>query len=153
MPGPEAPLSINPYVKRGSATFEEAYYYRAPFTMGVTSVASAARLVACRYDDRVAVWKIYQGAPVESTDEIGNGRSGWEGVENADSPNTDESGWSKMLEMQLKVETNLSAIALSPEGVHLAVSDLYDVKLFLLNQVSLDHYFSLILRRLASFSF
>lgn len=99
--------------------------------VGVTCVAPAARFVACRYEDRVGVWRINEGRTIGSME--GNEMDDWEGMDGTDP--SDGTGWSKMLEMQLKVETSLSAIALSSNGSYLAVADLTEVKLFLLNQV------------------
>lgn len=135
-PGPEASHSqlINPFVKSGACTFEESYYYRAPFTTAVTCIAPNARLLASRYDNQVAVWRIKQ-SPTELVDF---------GGESMSLDREDVGGWSKVLEMQLKVGTNISAIALSPNGRWLAVSDLHEVKLFSLVQVSKSALFLVI---------
>ncbi|PWN91543.1 hypothetical protein FA10DRAFT_271280 [Acaromyces ingoldii] len=53
--------------------------------------------------------------------------------ETSDAPTGDQ--WVKLLEMDLKVKTNLVALAISPDGRFLAVSDLYETKLFSLQTV------------------
>ncbi|WVF67825.1 hypothetical protein IAT40_002586 [Kwoniella sp. CBS 6097] len=42
----------------------------------------------------------------------------------------DEQGWEKMLEMELKLRTNLISATISSDGKWLALSDLYETKLF-----------------------
>jgi U3 small nucleolar RNA-associated protein 4 len=44
-------------------------------------------------------------------------------------------GWQKVLDMDLKLQTNLVASAVSSDGKWLAVSDLYETKLFRLQKV------------------
>lgn len=87
--------------------FDEAYPRRLPMFggergAGRVSVAREARLVVGRKDRSVGVWRVME----------------------------DEKGWQKVLEMDLKLRTNLIASAVSPDGQWLALSDLYETKLF-----------------------
>jgi U3 small nucleolar RNA-associated protein 4 len=49
---------------------------------------------------------------------------------NLDEDISDVAGWEKVLEMDLKVQTNLLASAISDDGRWIVVSDLYETKLF-----------------------
>lgn len=87
--------------------FDEAYPRRLPMFggergAGRVSVAQGARLIVGRKDRSVGVWRVLD----------------------------DEKGWEKVLEMDLKLRTNLIASAVSQDGQWLAVSDLYETKLF-----------------------
>ncbi|CCA72004.1 related to UTP4-U3 snoRNP protein [Serendipita indica DSM 11827] len=108
----------NPFGKSNLATFEEAYCSRAPFTRSVIAVAGHARLVACRNDSRVSVWRIKE-PPNEVDEEVMK-----------EIPD----GWVKLLDLQLNTATTLSALALSADGRWLAVADANEVKLFLLRK-------------------
>jgi U3 small nucleolar RNA-associated protein 4 len=66
------------------------------------AVSRGARLVVGRKDRSVGIWRILD----------------------------DERGWEKALEMDLRLRTNLIAHAVSQDGQWLAVSDLYETKLF-----------------------
>ena len=85
---------------------------------GMVSVSRGGRLVAVRKERSVGIWRIHE----------------------------DEQGWAKVLEMDLRVSlpcpwwpdvhvlvqlrTNLISCAISNNGAWLAVSDLYETKLF-----------------------
>ncbi|BEJ03180.1 hypothetical protein CcaverHIS641_0103550 [Cutaneotrichosporon cavernicola] len=66
------------------------------------AVSRGARLVVGRKDRSVGIWRILD----------------------------DERGWEKALEMDLRLRTNLISHAISQDGQWLAVSDLYETKLF-----------------------
>lgn len=66
------------------------------------AVSRGGRLVVGRKDRSVGIWRILE----------------------------DERGWEKALEMDLRLRTNLISSAVSQDGQWLAVSDLYETKLF-----------------------
>ncbi|ORX40916.1 quinon protein alcohol dehydrogenase-like superfamily [Kockovaella imperatae] len=72
---------------------------------GRISLARAPRLLLARKDRSVGVWKILE----------------------------DELGWEKLFEMDFRLRTSLIASAISPDGRWVAVSDLYETKLFSLD--------------------
>lgn len=100
------PLAKNKNVRQ-RVTFEEAYSRKLSAFGGERGasrigVAREARLVLGRKDRSVGVWRVL----------------------------SDEGGWEKVLEMELKLRTNLISSAISDDGQWLAVSDLYETKLF-----------------------
>lgn len=87
--------------------FEEAYSRKLPMCgggrgQGRLAVSRGGRLVVGRKDRSVGIWRVLE----------------------------DDQGWEKVLEMDLKLRTNLISSAVSPDGQWLAVSDLYETKLF-----------------------
>ncbi|OCF56068.1 hypothetical protein L486_06009 [Kwoniella mangroviensis CBS 10435] len=87
-------------------TFEESFSRKMGYmTDGRVQFAPQARLLLGRKDRSVGVWKVLE----------------------------DEQGWEKVLEMELKLRTNLTSSSISPNGKWLAVSDLYETKLFQLS--------------------
>ncbi|KAL1412484.1 U3 small nucleolar RNA-associated protein [Vanrija albida] len=91
--------------------FEEAFSRRLPMfggERGTTriSVSRGARLVVGRKDRSVGIWTVLE----------------------------DEQGWKKLVEMDLQLRTNLISSAVSQDGRWLAVSDLYETKVFRLTQ-------------------
>lgn len=100
------PLAKNKNMRQ-RVTFEEAYSRKLSAFGGERgasriSVAREARLVLGRKDRSVGVWRVLE----------------------------DEGGWEKVLEMELKLRTNLISSSISEDGQWLAVSDLYETKLF-----------------------
>ncbi|TXT12946.1 hypothetical protein VHUM_01347 [Vanrija humicola] len=99
--------------KKGAhkVVFEEAFSRRLPMfggERGATriSVSRGARLVVGRKDRSVGIWTVLE----------------------------DEQGWKKLVEMDLQLRTNLISSAVSQDGRWLAVSDLYETKVFRLVQ-------------------
>lgn len=87
--------------------FEEAYTRRMSYLgggkgTGRISVSASSRLVIGRKERSVGIWRIFE----------------------------EEQGWEKVLEMDLKLRTTLISSAISEDGRWLAVSDLYETKLF-----------------------
>jgi U3 small nucleolar RNA-associated protein 4 len=127
----------NPVSESPSTSFETTIHRRAayiPQRSKPFSVARDARLLVCRRDRSVGIWKV---------DQIKNGgREGiaWDRfrdeVEEEDESEGQE-GWRKLVEMELKLQTNLVSSAVSNDGKWLAVSDLFETKLFRLQLVSL----------------
>jgi U3 small nucleolar RNA-associated protein 4 len=116
-PSPEN-AGLENVVSQGSiATFEEGHYRRLQFVQRVVQVAHRARILACMNDSTVSLWKIDSAtAQTEGEEPPGS--------------------WAKLAELNLKVKTNLTACALSSDGTWLAVADLYETKLFRLENVS-----------------
>jgi len=111
-------VSLENVVSRGSvATFEEGHYRRLQFVRRVVKIAQKARILACMDDTTVSLWKIDRET---SRAEEGEPSGSWE----------------KLAELDLKVKTNLTACALSSDGMWLATADFYETKLFMLEDVS-----------------
>jgi len=113
----------NPLATSVTATFGDAYHRRIAYSSGAhgTSglrLAKGARLVLSTSDAGLAVWRLPEMCSVkEDSDVVPVGKT---------------DGWSKVLEMTLRVQTNLVASAISDDGQWLAVSDAFETKLFLL---------------------
>ncbi|ORY26812.1 WD40-repeat-containing domain protein [Naematelia encephala] len=91
--------------------FDEAYPRKMGFLNGgrgngVVAFGVGARLVLGKKERGVGIWRIMEG----------------------------ENGWEKVLEMDFKLRTNITAAAISDNGGWLAVSDLYETKLFRLEE-------------------
>ncbi|WWC92534.1 uncharacterized protein L201_007493 [Kwoniella dendrophila CBS 6074] len=115
------PLSKPNTKKTGSSSssqqrsiFEESFSRKYGYLSGGKSNSSSssrisfapkARLFLGRKDKGLGIWKVLK----------------------------DEQGWEKVLEMELRLRTNLISSAISPNGKWLAVSDLYETKLFQLH--------------------
>ena len=111
-------------VSHGSiATFEDGRYRRLQFVQRVVVIAHKARILACMSDSTVSLWKIGETAQTEGEELSGS--------------------WTKLTELDLKVKTNLTACALSREGTWLAIADLYETKLFKLEEASSYSAFAL----------
>jgi U3 small nucleolar RNA-associated protein 4 len=115
---------VNPLATSVTATFEESYQRRMGWTsgpsgVGVVRVARRARLVMVIGERDVGVWRI-------------RARRTGDAAAMMDDANVNSWGWEKLLEMELKVRTNLIASAISDDGRWMVVSDLYETKLFAL---------------------
>lgn len=111
---------INPLVTSTEATFGDAYHRRMAYTVGNTiHVSRNKRLVLCLREAGLSVWRILKRPEEEVTEEPQEGEvEPWSG------------GWEKVLEMELNVTSNLVAGEISEDGRWLAVSDMYEAKLF-----------------------
>ena len=114
---------VNPLATSVSATFGDAYHRRIAYSSGPHGtvglhLAKAARLVLSTGDTSLTVWRLPEKLSVEEDSEV--------------APIAKTHGWSKVLEMNLRVQTNLVASAVSDDGRWLAVSDAFETKLFLL---------------------
>ncbi|KAI5898640.1 WD40 repeat-like protein [Schizophyllum commune H4-8] len=113
---------VNPLATSVDVTFEEAYQRRLAYpATAAVRVAPQARLVACMRDAALTLWRILNKQDVPA-DEL------------PVPPDSDADNWEKVLEMDFNVETNLLAHAVSSDGRWLAVSDLYETKLFRLQE-------------------
>ncbi|KAL1952190.1 hypothetical protein VTO73DRAFT_1339 [Trametes versicolor] len=114
----------NPLATSTTATFEDAYHRRLAYTSGPASssavhLAKKARLLMCTRDAGLTVWRIAAKKSEEDPD--------WE------APNTQD-GWERVLDMDLNVQTNIVAGAISDDGQWIAVADWHETKLFQLNE-------------------
>lgn len=89
-------------------------------------IARQAQLLLCRRDKGVSLWRILKKPPVTQL-----------GMQSDDV--TEQGGYVKVLDMELNTTTNLVASAISDDGRWLAVSDLYESKLFALQDVVSTH--------------
>ncbi|KAF5337342.1 hypothetical protein D9611_003236 [Ephemerocybe angulata] len=123
----------NPLLTSVEATFEDAYHRRVAYSQeGRVRVARGARLVSSVSEAGLAVWKIAGGAKARSEEEGDKmDEDGAKAQFKAPTPGQEfASGWEKVLEMDLNVHTNIIAHEISEDGTWLAVSDLYETKLF-----------------------
>ena len=114
----------NPLATSVTATFEDAYHRRIAYSSGAHGtvglhLAKRARLVLSTGDTSLTVWRLPEKPSLE--EETPLALSG-EGL-----------SWNKVLEMSLRVQTNLVASAISDNGHWLAVSDAFEAKLFWLH--------------------
>ncbi|KAF9459481.1 WD40-repeat-containing domain protein [Collybia nuda] len=115
---------INPLLTSTHCTFEDSYHRRLAYTIGpsctsAVQVTRSTRLVYCLHDTGLSIWRI----PLKSLSTVND--------DTRTLPNdTNTPDWVKVLEMELNVHTNLIASRISDDGRWLAISDLYEVKLF-----------------------
>ncbi|PWN45940.1 hypothetical protein IE81DRAFT_319786 [Ceraceosorus guamensis] len=125
---------INPVSTTDNVSFAETVQRRLPFvpascrgsTLGGGAVVSSAplkRWLSLRRDQSTAIWALPDRADFGA-----NSASAPE--QQLDSLQQPEAGWRKLLEMEPRAQSNLVAHAISPDGKWLAVSDLYETKLF-----------------------
>ncbi|OBZ79661.1 U3 small nucleolar RNA-associated protein 4 [Grifola frondosa] len=106
-----------------AATYEDSYHRRmayssGPYSTSAVHLARQARLLLCTRDSGLTVWRILRRQPSDDED-----------AEDLDSPSR-EGGWERVLDMDLNVQTNIVAGAISDNGRWVAVSDWYETKLF-----------------------
>lgn len=132
---------INPVSTTPIITFADTIHRRLPFvpTTGkgsalgggsVVRLCAAKRWVILRREKSVAIWKL----PVQ--------------VDQDDESGSKKSSWKMILEMQIRVQSNLVSAEISQDGRFLFVSDLYESKLFELR----DEGIEIIPKRIQSFS-
>ncbi|KAI0005474.1 WD40-repeat-containing domain protein [Russula compacta] len=111
----------NPLATSVTATFEDAYHRRIAYSSGAHGtvglhIAKRARLVLSTGDTSLTVWSLPEKPSLEEETPLALSREGLT--------------WNKVLEMSLRVQTNLVASAISDNGHWLAVSDAFEAKLF-----------------------
>jgi U3 small nucleolar RNA-associated protein 4 len=111
----------NPLATSVSATFEDAYQRRIAYSSGAhgtvgVHLAKRARLVLSTGNTSLTVWRLPEKPSLEEEQQLA--LSG------------ERPGWNKILEMSLRVQTNIIASAISDDGCWLAVSDASEAKLF-----------------------
>lgn len=123
--------TINPISTTPVTTFADTVQRRMSFVptsgkgslMGggcVASICPARRWIILRREKSVAIWKLPDASFAE---QHGNDDAG------------DETSWCKVLELQVKMQSNLVSVDVSPHGRYLVVADLYETKLFELQDV------------------
>ncbi|GAA5998447.1 small subunit rRNA maturation protein UTP4 [Rhodotorula paludigena] len=147
------PVSDVPLTEFESTTHRRAAYVpqRArPFAVAAGSGApDSPRLLVCRRERGVGIWRLEDpkragstngglGANAAPLSRVKWGRKKMAlGLDAEEEEEDDEevgtTGYEKVAELDLKVQTNLIASAVSPDGRWLAVSDLYETKLFRLS--------------------
>ncbi|CAE6457607.1 unnamed protein product [Rhizoctonia solani] len=112
----------NPILSSIATTFEDAYPKRLgyPINSGNVVLASRARFVVSFSGRAVGIWRLPAQRP-KPAGEWGDG---------------DEGEWEKALEMELRFRTNITAGTVSPDGKWLAVADVWEVKLFRVENVN-----------------
>lgn len=121
LPTKRKPSSIaleNPVSNNSSITFESTVHRRQsyvpqrakPFSI-TTNPGENGRLLVGKGERGVSVWRL--GEPEKG----GNGE-------------LEATGWEKLIDLELKLQTNLISSSISPDGKWLVVSDLYETKLF-----------------------
>ncbi|KAI0961278.1 hypothetical protein AcV7_000422 [Taiwanofungus camphoratus] len=116
---------VNPLATSTTATFGDAYHRRLAYSSGAYNasavhLARQARLLLCARDAGVTVWRI---KPRQSPLDFEN--------DEMDGP---EGGWERVLDMDLNMNTNVVASAISDDGCWVVVSDWYETKLFRLER-------------------
>jgi U3 small nucleolar RNA-associated protein 4 len=111
----------NPLATSVNATFDDAYHRRIAYSSGAHGtvglhLAKLARLVLSTGDTDLAVWRLPERPLVEEDPLLALSGEGL--------------GWKKVLEMSLRVQTNIVASTISDDGCWLAVSDAFETKLF-----------------------
>ncbi|EPQ32423.1 uncharacterized protein PFL1_00619 [Pseudozyma flocculosa PF-1] len=144
---------INPISSNAVTTFADSTQRRIPFvpstarsgSVGGGSVATVCRgkgWIVLRREHSIGIWDL--GIKDENhggLNELGEEAS-------AVPPQ-----WTKLLEMELKVNSNLCSVAVSPNGKFLAASDMYETKLFALRErISQQHQTDLEPRKVKSFA-
>lgn len=115
---------INPLETSQITTFEDSYQRRLPYSSGpynssAVHLARQARLLLCQRDAGASIWRILpKHAPTYGED----------GLEEL-SPAA-EGGWEPVIDLDLVVNTNIVASAISDDGEWVVVSDWYESKLF-----------------------
>jgi len=134
----------NPLNTSLEATFEDSYHRKVGYiTAGRIQVAKGARLVSCVREAGLSVWRILKkGGSSENIDDAEQ-----EVDLDAIDDETRSGGWERVLEMELNVHSNIVGHEISDDGKWLAISDLYETKLFSLHpNVSRRRAFSIVLR-------
>ncbi|KAF9557862.1 WD40 repeat-like protein [Agrocybe pediades] len=117
----------NPLDTSAESTFEDSYHRKLAFVQkGAVRVARSARLVSLARESGLTVWRIQkkpdgnaepQPIPLEIDEDLSE-------------TEPFAGGWEKVLEMDLRVDSNITTHEFSDDGKWLAVSDLYESKLF-----------------------
>ncbi|PLW15946.1 hypothetical protein PCANC_16478 [Puccinia coronata f. sp. avenae] len=94
----------------------------------VAHLSPHAHLLVCRNSQQISIWRLRStSSDPDSLLSVVQKKS--------PNPQDGDAAWAKVVEMDLKCRTNLITSAISPDGRWLAVSDLYEVKLFYLNKL------------------
>lgn len=127
--------SINPISSNPLTTFADTTQRRVPFVptasrSGLLGGGSVAALcpskgwIVLRREQSIGIWDLGSKESLVS-------------LASSPSPDTaaaQQTSWTKLLEMELKVDSNLITVCISPDGRYLAFSDLYQTKLYQLHE-------------------
>ena len=121
----------NPLSTSTQATFEDAYHRRLAYSSGAASasavhLARSARLVMCMREAGLTVWRVPRRKQ----------KGGDDDDMEVDGVHAPDGSWERVVDMDLNVQTNLVAGAISDDGKWIAVADWYETKLFQLVEVS-----------------
>ncbi|OAV87718.1 hypothetical protein PTTG_29308 [Puccinia triticina 1-1 BBBD Race 1] len=123
----------NPVSDSSSVAFADALMRKISYATTrdpVAALSPLARLLVSRNATQISIWRLRpQPAAADHPPEPRPPRKKKAAAQRPDDP---EAAWTKVVEMDLKCRTNLVASAISPDGRWLAVSDLYEAKLFAL---------------------
>ncbi|MBW0476531.1 hypothetical protein O181_016246 [Austropuccinia psidii MF-1] len=129
------PSFFNPISDSSSVSFVDSIHRKLSYVTQrnpVVQISKHAQLLVCRDAQKVNIWRLRSAATGSDSDSV---QSLLQSTHSK--PSNDQEAWRNVLQMDLKCRTNLIASAISPDGSWLAVSDLYEVKLFNL-QSSID---------------
>jgi len=135
----------NPLNTSTDATFEDSYHRKLSYvSKGSVRVSRGARLVSCAREAGLSVWRIQKRPDEDGV--TSEAREMQPETDLDDAPTTESfaGGWDKVLEMDLNVHSNIVGHEISDDGKWLAVSDLYESKLFSLRTDASLHPFSTI---------
>lgn len=139
-------LAYNPLAKGPAQSLEDAFVRRQGFAQlgasggRIVSVAKNARFVLCRKEASISIWYVpVQKNPVHPL--MMNVENVLDEKKRTGGEMKEETVWRKMLEMDLKVDTNISCCAISDDGCWVAVGDAYETKLFRLVPEVCDVFF------------
>ncbi|KAG9096533.1 U3 small nucleolar RNA-associated protein, partial [Ceratobasidium sp. 392] len=120
---PSGSTATNPLKTSTATTFPDAFQRRIgyPVSAGGVVLAPRAKLVVSFSGRVVGVWRLPDRAADELGASVGAGGGGGD--------------WEKLLEMELRFRTNVTAGAISADGQWLAVADAWETKLFRLEEV------------------
>lgn len=125
--------TINPLDTSTETTFEDSYHRKLSYVgKGKVKVARGARLVSCIREAGLTVWKIVEKKNIDEDLAVEDELNRLEILEEGPA-------WEKILEMDLKVHSNIVAHEISDDGKWLVVSDLYESKLFSI-QTSVSYF-------------
>ncbi|PWN52112.1 WD40 repeat-like protein [Violaceomyces palustris] len=124
---------LNPISSNALTTFADTTQRRVPFVPSssrngssgggaVVKICASKEWILLRRETSVGIWKL-DLANSDLEDEL-------QLVENGSIP----ANWGKLIEMEIKTKTNITCLDISPDGQFLAVSDLYETKLFALEE-------------------
>ncbi|GAA5858707.1 hypothetical protein JCM1840_006524 [Sporobolomyces johnsonii] len=160
----ENPVSNVPSIEFESTTHRRAAYVpQRARAFNVSSAGAEGRLLVARRERSVGVWRLEDPKKKAGSEGVqqrwGSGKGkvtlGLREKDEEDEEDEDDEeeevgkpGWQKVTELELKLKTNLVSSAVSSDGKWLAVSDLYETKLFRLSSRNGD----LVPRRQKNFS-
>ncbi|SJX60278.1 related to UTP4-U3 snoRNP protein [Sporisorium reilianum f. sp. reilianum] len=128
--------AINPISSNPLTTFPDTTQRRVPFVPtaarggllgggGVAALCASKGWIVLRREQSIGIWDLGSQSELLSVAQASQ----------AGEPLQQHSpSWAKLLEMEVKVDSNLVAVAISHDGRYLAFSDLYETRLFELKQ-------------------